>query len=289
MNGSNEVLISCNELEQRRANDNLIILDCRHNLSEPGAGYAAYLAGHIPAARHVDLDRDLSRPAAPYEGRHPLPDSGTFVATLCRLGISNDSRVVVYDDCGGAFAARLWWMLRHWLGHDEVAVLDGGIQAWSRSDRELEQTAATWSPAIYDADASGADTVVETEDLIRLLSTREAVLLDARAAARFDGLTEPIDPVAGHVPGAVNLPFSELLSEDGTFRIPAQLRQRFERSLVAQTAGDVVTMCGSGVTACHLLLGMEIAGLEPGKLYVGSWSEWIRDPERPTQPPRAAE
>ena len=289
MTGASLSLVTCDALAHELGNENLVILDCRHSLTEPDVGYAAYLAGHIPDARHVDLDQDLSRPAAPHEGRHPLPDLNVFVATLGRLGITNDSRVVVYDDCGGAIAARLWWMLRYWLGHDAVAVLDGGIQAWSRAGYELERTAATWASAIYDAAASAADTVIDTDDLIRRLKARDAVLLDARAAARFDGLTEPIDPVAGHVPGAVNLPFSELLSGDGTFRIPTQLRQRFEQGLAGRAAGDVVAMCGSGVTACHLLLGMEIAGLEPGKLYVGSWSEWIRDSQRPTQPPRSAE
>jgi thiosulfate/3-mercaptopyruvate sulfurtransferase len=287
MTGATLPLISCQTLAHGLANENFVILDCRHSLTEPGAGYAVYLAGHIPDARHVDLDRDLSRPAALDEGRHPLPDPDTFVATLRRLGISNDSSVVVYDDCGGALAARLWWMLRHWLGHADVAVLDGGIAAWSEAGLALEQTAATWSAGTYDADAFAGGNIVETEDLIGLLRTGGVLLLDARAAARFDGLTEPIDPVAGHVPGAVNLPFSELLSENGAFRTPADLRQRFEHSLAGRAAGDVVAMCGSGVTACHLLLGMEVAGLESGRLYVGSWSEWIRDKTHPTEPPRS--
>ena len=286
MTASTRALISCDELDQALANENLVIFDCRHSLTEPGAGLAAYLAGHIPNARHVDLDRDLSRPPAEHEGRHPLPDLATFVATLRRLGVSNDSSVVVYDDCGGALAARLWWMLRHWLGHADVAVLNGGIASWSEAGLVLEQTPPTWSSGTYDAEACAAANVVDTEDLIELLRTSGAVLLDARAAARFDGLTEPIDPVAGHVPGAVNLPFSELLSEDAKFRRPAELRRRFEHSLAGRAANDAVAMCGSGVTACHLLLGMEVAGLESGRLYVGSWSEWIRDEARPTEPRR---
>lgn len=201
--------------------------------------------------------------------------------SLRRLGISNDSFVVVYDDCGGAMAARLWWMLR-WLGHDQVAVLDGGIQAWSALGGALEHGEWAGNPVgNFVATSIQEGWIVETDELATLLKQGEVSLLDARAKPRFDGHVEPIDPVAGHVPGAVNLPFSDLLAADGTFLEPTALAKRFADALRAAPANEAITMCGSGVTACHLLLGLEAAGLGPGRLYVGSWSEWIRDPERP--------
>ena len=259
----------------------LVIIDCRHELQDPEAGPRKFEEGHIPGARHAHLDQDLARPPRENEGRHPLPVVERFVDTLRRFGVSNESFVVVYDDCGGAMAARLWWMLR-WLGHEQVAVLDGGIAAWRAFGGGLEH-----GPVCEHATGNFLPTtvrdnwIVDTGELTDLLAQGEASLLDARARPRFDGLVEPIDSVAGHIPGAVSLPFSDLLSEDGTFLEASALAERFAEALRGGSASTAITMCGSGVTACHLQLGLEAAGLGMGRLYVGSWSEWIRDPERP--------
>lgn len=274
-------LVSASELAEALIDSKLVIIDCRHELQDPEAGPRKFEAGHLPGSRHAHLDRDLARPPRENEGRHPLPAVERFVDTLRRFGISNESFVVVYDDCGGAMAARLWWMLR-WLGHDQVAVLDGGIAAWRALGGDLER-----GPVREHATGNFLPTtvrdnwIIETGELTELLAQGEASLLDARARPRFDGLVEPIDPVAGHIPGAVNLPFNDLLSEDGTFLEPATLAERFAEALRGGSARTAITMCGSGVTACHLQLGLEAAGLGMGRLYVGSWSEWIRDPERP--------
>jgi len=286
IDASRQPLLSCQQLERELGRENLVVIDCRHSLSDAEAGRAAYLSGHIPGARHADLDRDLARPPASHEGRHPLPDVESFIATLRRLGVSNDSSVVVYDDCGGAMAARLWWMLAIWLEHAEVAVLDGGIDAWVSAGRRLEQTAAEWAPGSFTVTGTADDAVMTTKELSARLADGSVTLLDARAGPRFDGVAEPIDPVAGHVPGAVNLPFSAFLTADGTFESPQRLRERLDAAIGSQDPASVVAMCGSGVTACHLLLGMRVAGLSNGRLYVGSWSEWIRDPARATVPPR---
>jgi len=285
--GLRHPLLSCEQLERELDRANLVLVDCRHSLSDAEAGRAAYLSGHIPGARHADLDRDLARRPGPHEGRHPLPDANSFVATLRRLGVSNNSSVVVYDDCGGAMAARLWWMLAVWLNHADVAVLDGGINAWVSAGLPLEQTRAKWAPGSFVAAGTVDDAVVTTTELSERLENHTITLLDARAAPRFEGVTEPIDPVAGHVPGAINLPFSALLAPDGTFLSPPHLRELLEITMGSENPACVVAMCGSGVTACHLLLGMSVAGLANGRLYVGSWSEWIRDPARATVPPRA--
>ncbi len=274
-------LISAETLTGELTDPRLVIIDCRHDLKDPAAGSRKFEEGHIPGARHAHLDRDLARPPLASEGRHPLPVIERFVEMLRRLGISNESFVVVYDDCGGAMAARLWWMLR-WLGHERVAVLDGGIAAWCALGQALEA-----GPIVddgtgdFEPTAVRHDWIVTTEALETLLAQGEVLLLDARARPRYAGLVEPIDPVAGHIPGAVNLPFSDLLSERGTFEAPAVLAQRFADAFDGRPIETVVTMCGSGVTACHLQLGLEVAGLPMGRLYVGSWSEWIRDPERP--------
>jgi len=277
----NQPLVSAAALAVALTESNLVIVDCRHDLQDAQAGPRKFQEGHIPGARYAHLDRDLSRTPRASEGRHPLPDKEKFVATLRRLGISNDSFVVVYDDCSGAMAARLWWMLR-WLGHERVAVLDGGLQAWCRLGADLESGSAV-DPVAGDfvAEKTKDDWIVTSSELTALLAQGQISLLDARAKPRFDGLVEPIDPIAGHIPGAVNLPFSDLLSEDGAFLPPAPLAERFAEVLDGRSAENAITMCGSGVTACHLQLGLEAAGLGIARVYVGSWSEWIRDPDRP--------
>jgi thiosulfate/3-mercaptopyruvate sulfurtransferase len=276
---TNRPLIKADELAKHIGDTLWFVADCRHELSDPAAGERSFLQGHIPGARHVHLDRDLSRPPGDADGRHPLPDPAEFRETLQHMGISEDAKVVAYDDCGGAMAARFWWMLR-WVGHEDVAVLDGGIPVWVAKGLPLETDTQDRLRTTLTARAVQSNWVVSTEALLN--QPRDiGVLLDARTGERFAGTVEPIDPVAGHVPGAVNLPFEQLLTAERTFRLPADLRAQFERVLRGRRADEVITMCGSGVTACHLLLGMAAAGLEPGRLYAGSWSEWIRDHDRP--------
>jgi thiosulfate/3-mercaptopyruvate sulfurtransferase len=258
---------------------NLRIVDCRFDLMHPEAGRRAYLEAHVPGALYADLNRDLSAPANPSTGRHPLPSAEVFAETLGRLGIGNHTQVVAYDDANSSFAARLWWMLR-WLGHDAVAVLDGGFKAWTAGGGEREAgeqrvAAEHFTPRIR------AASVVSTAEVERALRDGTALLVDARAAERFAGTLEPIDPVAGHVPGAVNHPFSVNLAADGRFVPTSTLEQRWRERLAGAAPDQLIAMCGSGVTACHHLLSLEAAGLPGGRLYAGSWSEWISDPRRP--------
>jgi thiosulfate/3-mercaptopyruvate sulfurtransferase len=266
-------------LREHLGDTSWIIVDCRHELANPEAGRRAYDAGHIPGARHAHLDRDLSRPPNATEGRHPLPDPQTFASILGAWGISGDAVVVAYDESSGAMAARLWWMLR-WLGLARAFVLDGGLAAWSARGFPLTTDPPSMVPATYEIREVRDDWVVSTADVPRVLDAGN-ILLDARSEARFAGLEEPIDPVAGHVPGAKNLPFSALLEADGRFLSTEALRERFSAVLAGREGDDVVAMCGSGVTACHLLLGLNAAGLGDGRLYAGSWSEWIRSNDRP--------
>jgi thiosulfate/3-mercaptopyruvate sulfurtransferase len=270
-------LIAAGELALQIDSRDCVVVDCRFDLMQPAKGYEKYLAGHVPGARYAHLDDDLSGARTPASGRHPLPDAQDFAACLGRLGIDADDYVVAYDDAGGAIAARLWWLLR-WLGHTETAVLDGGIAAWLKSGGGLETGNPPWPKRVYRARSPRAGWIVETATLEAELAAG-AVLLDARSRERYRGLTEPIDAIAGHIPGALNLPFSEILSAERAFLPHARLRELFAAR--GATEKNVIAMCGSGVTACHLLLAMEVAGLRPGKLYAGSWSEWIRDPGRP--------
>jgi thiosulfate/3-mercaptopyruvate sulfurtransferase len=277
-------LISAAMLRDLVAKPEIAIIDCRFDLMNPDGGRRAYLEGHIPGARYADLNKDLSAPITATSGRHPLPTPGDFAGTLVRLGIGRATQVIAYDDGAGAFAARLWWMLR-WVGHPAAAVLDGGIKAWVseggglRSGEEKPLSAAAGGPH----PSARADTaaVIETAEIERRLSDPAFLLIDARAAERFAGTVEPIDAVAGHIKGAVNHPFSANLGADGRFLPAPVLREAWERRLAGRSPTQVAAMCGSGVTACHNLLSLEVAGLHGAKLYAGSWSEWIRDPRRP--------
>jgi thiosulfate/3-mercaptopyruvate sulfurtransferase len=273
-------LVSAATLATARTRRDVVVVDCRFNLLDPPAGKAAYDRGHVPGARYAHLDHDLSRhPPQPHEGRHPLPDVDAFVATLGRWGIRATDTVVAYDEGSGAIAARLWWLLR-WVGHEASVVLDGGLAAWEAAGLPLEHDVPRWQTQRYEPRRRGTAPIVATGEIADRLASG-ALLLDARAAPRYRGEQEPIDPVAGHVPGAHNWPFSHNVTADGTFRPAGELREAFVERFAGREPHEVVAMCGSGVTACHLLLAMEVAGLPGGHLYAGSWSEWIRDPERP--------
>ncbi|HET7757671.1 MAG TPA: sulfurtransferase [Steroidobacteraceae bacterium] len=277
-------LIRPSELAGHVADPDWAILDCRFDLARPRWGLEAWAAGHIPHALYADLDRDLSAPLTPGSGRHPLPDAAALAATLGRFGIDQGVQVVGYDQGSGAIAARLWWLLR-WLGHPRVAVLDGGLAAWERAGLALSAAAWVRAPRVFAA-RPAADAPVTTAAIAAALASgalaRGAPLLvDARSADRFAGENETLDPVAGHIPGARNHPFARNLDGAGCFLPPAELRRAWLGTLRGRPAGAVVAMCGSGVTACHDLLALEIAGLPGARLYAGSWSEWIRDPAHP--------
>ncbi len=259
--------------------EDLVVVDCRHSLADPDAGKTAFVAGHVPGAVHAHMDRDLSGTAVPGAGggRHPWPEAAGFSARLGAWGITPHHQVVAYDGGDGAFAARLWFLLRA-LGHANVAVLDGGWARWRSLGLPVETVASTPAPARYAADFDRSRLL----DAAALQSHVQAggLLLDARSAERFRGDSEPIDPVAGHVPGAVNRPYTDNLDEEGRLRAPEELRAQFQRLLAGRDAGQVAVMCGSGVTACHHLLAMEHAGLPGARLYTGSWSGWVEDPGR---------
>ncbi len=254
------------------------VFDCRHLLSDGAAGSRAYAGGHLPGAFFLDLDEDLSGPMNGRNGRHPLPDPRLLAARLGAAGVSQDTQVVAYDDCGGMFASRLWWLLR-WLGQDRVAVLDGGIERWVAEGRPL-RTDRPESPAAL-LEVSLRDSVVSSETVLTHLHDSHFCLVDARSPDRFRGENETLDRVGGHIPGARNRFFRDNLDGDGCFRPAAELRREFLALLAGSAPEQVVMSCGSGVTACHNLLAMEIAGLPGARLYAGSWSEWCSDPTRP--------
>jgi thiosulfate/3-mercaptopyruvate sulfurtransferase len=262
-----------------RADPSVAIVDCRHDLTRPSWGAEAFAASHIPGAVFAHLDQDLSGPITRSSGRHPLPDPERLAATFARWGVGPQTQMIAYDQGNGAFAARLWWLAR-FLGHLRVAVLNGGLQAWQCAGLPL-----TGEPARRGArpfvGRPQPGSVASAEEVARGLDRGDILLVDARTAERFAGRNETLDPVAGHVPGARNHPFAENLDAEGRFLPQEELERRWRRTLAGGDAHSVVAMCGSGVTACHNLLAMELAGLRGARLYAGSWSEWIRDPARP--------
>jgi thiosulfate/3-mercaptopyruvate sulfurtransferase len=300
-------LIDAASLRALMAAPGIAVLDCRFDLAAPDAGRQAYLRSHIPGARYVDLNRDLSAPVSSASGRHPLPDPLALDAFFRGLGIVRDTQAVVYDESNGSFAARAWWLLR-WLGHPKVAVLDGGLSAWLREGGAVqsgEPPRAATGPSAAGVGAAGSPgsagslgtggslgggrsplpadprAALGARELIAALENPRTLLIDARAPERYTGAVEPIDAVAGHIPGAVNHPFGSNLQSDGRFLPPPELERRWRDRLGEASPADVIVMCGSGVTACHNLLALERAGLPGARLYAGSWSEWIRDPRRP--------
>ena len=272
-------LITPEELAAHLDDPSWVVVDCRFTLTDPAAGPATYAHSHIPGARYAHLDEDLSRRPGPSDGRHPLPAATDFAARLGAWGIGNHSTVVAYDEASGAIAARLWWLLG-WLGHDRRLVLDGGFAAWSAAGLSVESRTPRWQPGRFAPRSVANESVVEAPELPALQAAGH-LLVDARAAPRYRGEQEPIDPKAGHVPGAVNRPGSANVDANGRFRAADALRRELTELLGGRPPGDLIAMCGSGVTACQLLLALDVAGLDGGKLYAGSWSEWIRDPARP--------
>ena len=270
-------LISVADLAQHLADPAFVIFDCRHDLTNPEFGIQAYAQSHIPNARFAHLDRDLAAPLTGRNGRHPLPDPQVFAEWLSRMGVSKDKQVVGYDDAGGVYASRLWWMLR-WLGHHSIAVLDGGLQAWLAAGHRVTPEVPRPSPGQISATVQ--EFPVNANYVLEHLHSPDMVLIDARANNRYHGQNETIDPVGGHIPGALNRFFKDNLTPQGFFKSSAQLREEF-RPFIDDSPEKVVSQCGSGVTACHNLLAMEIAGLSGGRLYPGSWSEWIADSSRP--------
>jgi len=272
-------LIEPAELAPHLADPGWVVVDCRFDLGNPSAGSQQYAEGHIPGARYAHLDADLSGPVTARTGRHPLPDPETFARKLGSWGIEQASQLVAYDAASGALAARLWWMMR-WVGHRKVAVLDGGLKAWVEAGQPVNNRVPVIRPATITprVDPGAA---VSVEEVMSGLADGTLLLVDARASDRFAGRNETIDPVAGHVPGARNHPFLRNVDAGQRFLTPAELRERWRTALAAAKGRDIVSMCGSGVTACHNLLALEVAGHSGARLYAGSWSEWIRDPARP--------
>jgi len=256
-----------------------IIFDCRHDLMKPEIGVQLYAKSHLPGARFASVDRDLSGPLTGKNGRHPLPDAEVFVAWLGSQGVSNTSQVVAYDSGGSMYAARLWWMLSHWLGHKHVAVLDGGWDIWSRAGFPVTSKVPKATPAPFSAKPH--DALVTVDQVLAHLGKPDMQVIDARAPDRFRGQNETIDPVGGHIPGAANRLFRDNLDAFGFYKPPAELRAAFEPLVGKHPLHEIVHQCGSGITAAHNLLAMEIAGLKGTRLYPGSWSEWCSDPSRP--------
>ena len=271
-------LVSAADLFANRDNPDWRIFDCRHQLADVSYGENAYAAGHVPGAFFLHLDRDLSSSPTGRNGRHPLPDPVTLAKKLAAAGVSHRTQVVVYDDAGGMIASRLWWLLR-WLGHERVALLDGGIQAWVKAGHPLTGELPVASPAVFEVQLR--DEVVDAQAVLASIGRADLCLVDARSADRFRGENETLDPVGGHIPGARNRFFRDNLDANGYFRSAAELRCEFLGLLEDVDPKRAVMQCGSGVTACHNLLAMEIAGLHGAKLYAGSWSEWCSDPARP--------
>jgi thiosulfate/3-mercaptopyruvate sulfurtransferase len=277
---SKNILVSSELLASRLDEPDWTVIDCRFDLADPDAGRSAFVAGHIPGSVYLDLDTDLAGPVTAASGRHPLPDIGRTEARLGELGIGNHTRVIVYDESHGGVAARAWWLLR-WLGHDDVGLLDGGLARWRRLGMPLETGEAMPVRQQFRA-APRPELVLTTDEIVAALRQNQGLnLLDARDEVRFRGEQEPIDPVAGHIPGATSAPYSDFVNPDGTWRSLEDRKRRLQEALDECLDDEWGVMCGSGVTACHLAISALEAGLPEPRVYVGSWSEWIRDRKRP--------
>ena len=271
-------LVDTETLAQHLAAPDWVVFDCRHDLMAPERSRAEYARSHIPGARFMHMDEDLSAPKTGRNGRHPLPDPETLMKKLGDAGVDSGKQVVAYDAQGGMAAARLWWLLR-WVGHLPVAVLDGGWNRWVDEGRPQDSDTPRPEPTRFKGNPCG--TAVSAESVRSRLGDGTMLLLDARAPDRFRGQNETIDPVGGRIPGSRNRFYRDNLDASGRFKAPEVLKEEFRSALGPRSPEDVVNYCGSGVSACHNLLAMEVAGLRGARLYPGSWSEWIADPSRP--------
>jgi len=276
---SKNILVSAAQLNELIENRECITVDCRYDFTNAGKARADWLAGHIPGAHYAHLDEDLASPIEPHTGRHPLPETMKFLRFLSSIGWSSGKLLVAYDDGSGAMAGRLWWLMRYY--GQQAALLDGGLDAWIKAGFVLEKGDVTAKPAPLEVLAPRHDMIVSTDRLHAGLG--ELSVVDARAAERFSGAVEYLDSRAGHIPGSLNRPFDSNLGPDGLFKSPQQLRSEFAALLGDVPPENVIHSCGSGVTACHNLFAMELAGIGASLLYPGSWSEWIRDQDRPIE------
>ena len=273
-------LVSCEQLAAHLNDPDWRIVDCRHQLSDVGYGQRVYAEGHLPGAFFMHLDRDLSGAMSGCNGRHPLPDPQVLAAKFGAVGISSRTQVVAYDDAEGMVSGRLWWMLR-WLGHDTVAVLDGGFNRWVKEGRPLTRDIPVVLPTVFEVEQR--DWVVTADEVLANIASPELVVVDARGPDRFRGENETIDPVGGHIPGARTRFFRDNLDADGRFRPAAELRREFLELFAGTPPDKTVMQCGSGVSACHNLIALELAGLTGARLYAGSWSEWCSNSARPVE------
>ncbi len=276
-----ETIISADALSDivKNAGPDCIIVDCRFSLANANWGLGEYQHSHIPDAVYAHVNEDLSGPVIPGKtGRHPLPDTEKFLAWVQKMGISNETQVIAYDQAGGGYAARLWWLMQ-WIGHKAVAVLDGGWAAWQKAGLHADDSVPHTKTKVY-TPSFRHDLIVDVNKVGQWACDHKHTVVDSREARRYDGIEELIDPVAGHIPGAINKPFAENINPDGTWKSISELRARFTSLLKDTTCDEIAFYCGSGVTACHNVLAFRHAGLGVAKLYPGSWSEWILDESR---------
>ena len=275
-----ETLIRAAELAAIIDDPQLVLIDVRHDLADHTLGPRKYAEAHLPGAHFLSVETDLAGPRTGRNGRHPLPTPEAFAATLSAVGVDATKQVVAYDQGQATYSARLWWMLR-WLGHRNVAVLDGGLDAWVRAGHAVTTLVPARRPAQFVPRVSESPVSVAT--LVGRLGEIDCTVVDARSAERFRGINETIDPVGGHIPGARNRPYTQNLKADNTFKDAETLRAEWLAALAGRVPGQIVHSCGSGVTACNNLLAMEVAGMPGARLFPGSWSEWSADPARPVE------
>ena len=276
---SYKTIISAEDLIKNIDNKEFIIFDCRCDINNTSYGIDQYTEGHIPNAIFVDIDTDLADKKTSTSGRHPLPDSSILVEKLCNWGMSNTKQVIIYDDAGGAFASRMWWILK-WLGHEKIALLNGGLGAYMAAGGKLTTEITVHEKTSFEVSINDSMhvTLQEVEDAQYRM---DKLIMDARSKERYLGIKDVVDPVAGHIPGAISHPLSTNLDKTGCFKSAEELKLQFSKILGDTKSEDIISMCGSGITACHNILAMEIAGIRNVRLYVGSWSEWITDKTRP--------
>ena len=272
-------IISAENLIKSLQDENTLVFDCRCDIKDTTYGIQAYTEGHIPGSIYVNVDTDLASEKTPSSGRHPLPDVHALSEKLSQWGLSSEKQAVIYDDASGAFAGRMWWILK-WLGHKKVAVLDGGLGSYMSTGGKLTTDETIFEKNIFTPNIQ-SEMVVEITDVEEAQYKMNKLIIDARSKERYLGIKDLVDPIAGHVPGAISHPLSLNLNKDGKFRSPEDLKLAFDKIIADTTSENVISMCGSGITACHNILAMEIAGIKGIKLYVGSWSEWITDKSRP--------